>query len=163
MGNSISNRGSFLIKNIFRGVVSGFFATVLLTLLLSTKNYIPQLDTITTLDSILRAFLTTLGERAPSAHLGGWFWHFAIGTLWWGALYAIMEPILPGKRGWTKGMSFGFGAALFILLMVTPLAGAGFFGMHLTALQPLVTVAEHLIYGIVLGLIYSSLSSPDIS
>jgi Na+-transporting NADH:ubiquinone oxidoreductase subunit NqrB len=143
-----------LIQNIFRGLVSGFFATLVLTLLLSTKGFIPQLDTITTLDGIFRAFLNTLGERAPPAPLGGWLWHFVIGTLWWGMLYAIMEPILPGRRPWTKGMSFGFGAALFILLLVMPLAGAGFFGMHLNALQPLVTIGEHLIYGSVLGSIY---------
>ncbi len=134
--------------------MSGLFATLVLALLLLTKDIIPQLDTITMLDGILRAFLNTLGEQAPPAPLGGWLWHFVIGTLWWGALYAIMEPILPGKLGWTKGMSFGFGAALFIMLMVMPLAGAGFFGMHLDAVQPLVTLVEHLIYGSVLGYLY---------
>lgn len=144
-----------MIQNIFRGIACGFFATVVLTLLLLTKGYIPQLDTITTLDNIFRNIaVVMLGEQAPLALPGGWVWHFVIGTLWWGALYAIMEPILPGKRGWTKGLSFGFGAALFILLMVMPLAGAGFFGMHLSALQPMVTVGEHLIYGAVLGSIY---------
>jgi Family of unknown function (DUF6789) len=143
-----------LIRDISRGLISGFFATLVLALLLLTKGFIPQLDTITTLDGILRALMNTLGERAPPSPFGGWLWHFVIGTLWWGALYAIMEPILPGKWPWIKGMSFGFGAALYIMLLVMPLAGAGFFGMRLEAVQPLITLIEHLIYGSVLGYLY---------
>ncbi len=117
------------------------------------------------LDSVLRAILDEIGKRSLPKPLGslpkplgGWLWYFVIGTLWWGALYAVIEPILPGRRPWIKGMSFGVGAALFVMLMVMPLAGAGYFGMHLELVQPIVTLIEHLIYGWVLGVVYSRLS-----
>lgn len=148
-----------MIANLFRGLMAGFVASTVLALLLLSKGFIPQLDTITMLDSVLRAFLATIGGRPFPKPVGGWLWYFVIiGTLWWGALYAVIEPILPGSRSWVKGMSFGVGATLFVMLMVMPLAGAGYFGMHLDLTQPLVTLAEHLIYGLILGVVYAGLS-----
>ncbi|MFZ0255105.1 MAG: DUF6789 family protein [Gammaproteobacteria bacterium] len=41
--------------------------------------------------------------------------------------------------------------------MVMPLAGAGYFGLHLNPMQPLVTLVEHLVYGVVLGAVYGRL------
>ena len=45
-----------------------------------------------------------------------------------------------------------------MLLMVTPLAGAGYFGMHLSWLDPLVSMVYHVIYGVVLGTVYGILA-----
>ena len=145
-------------NNILHGLLAGLIATTVLALLLLTKGFLPQLDTITMLDGVLRAFLDEVGKRSLPIPLNGWLWYFVIGTLWWGALYAVIEPILPGKGPWIKGMSFGVGAALFVMLMVMPLAGAGYFGMHLEIVQPVVTLVEHLIYGCILGVVYARLS-----
>ena len=79
------------------------------------------------LDGVVRATLRELGTIYLPAPLGGWVWHFIIGTFWWGAMFAILEPILPGQRPWRKGMAFGFGASLLIFLLVMPVAGAGYF------------------------------------
>ncbi len=142
------------VKVILAGMVAGLAATLVLSLLMLTEAWIPQLDTVIMLDGVARAVLSDLQAPVP---LAGWLWHFVIGTLWWGPLFALMVPILPGRRTWQKGMAFGFGASLLILLMVLPLAGAGYFGMDLSALQAIVTVALHLVYGAVLGTVFARL------
>lgn len=139
------------IRVLLAGVVAGLTATMVLSLLMVTRDWLPQLDPVLMLDGIARAAFTDLGLPVPMA---GWIWHFVVGTLWWGPLFAIMVPILPGRRIWQKGMSFGLGAALLIMLMVMPLAGAGYFGMDLSPLQPVVTLFLHLIYGAVLGAVF---------
>jgi len=48
-------------------------------------------------------------------------------------------------------------AGLLTLLLVMPLAGAGYFGMELTLLEPVVSLFYHIIYGITLGGVYSLL------
>ena len=140
---------------IVRGFAAGLVSTCVLSLLMLTKQWVPQLDTITVLDGIARDFALATGMSAP---FSGWLWHFAIGTLWWGWMYAVMEPILPGRRPWIKGISFGAIATLMVWIIVLPLAGAGLFGLQLSAVQPLVSLALHLVYGVVLGIAYAALS-----
>lgn len=142
---------------------AGLVATFVLSMLMLTKAAVPQLDTITMLDGVLRATLAELGQRFPPAPLGGWLWHFVIGTIWWGGLYAIMEPVLPGSQVWIKGLAFGVIATLLVSLMVMPLAGAGYFGMRLSIVQPLVSLLQHLVYGVVLAKVYARLSDPTLS
>ncbi len=148
-----------MFYSILRGITAGFIATVLLSVLMLSKDFVPQLDSITMLDGVVRATFRELGTLYLPAPLGGWVWHFIIGTFWWGAMFAILEPILPGQRPWRKGMAFGFGASLLIFLLVMPVAGAGYFGMHLSAAQPVVTMLEHLVYGAVLGTAYAHLET----
>ena len=143
------------VRLVLVGAAAGLAATVVLSLLMLTKGWLPQLDLVLMLDGVAHTLLTDLGLPVPMA---GWLWHFAIGTLWWGPLFAIMVPILPGRRIWQKGMSLGFGAALLIMLMVMPLAGAGYFGMQLSPLQPVVTLLLHLAYGAVLGAVFERLA-----
>ena len=140
---------------IIKGFAAGFVSTCVLSLLMLTKQWVPQLDTITVLDGIAHDFASATGLSAP---FSGWLWHFAIGTLWWGWMYAVMEPILPGRRPWLKGAFFGAIAALLAWLIVLPLAGAGLFGLQLSAVQSLVSLGLHLVYGIVLGLAYAALN-----
>jgi hypothetical protein len=68
-----------------------------------------------------------------------------------------MIPILPGRKYWIKGCAFGVIAGLLTMLMVMPLAGAGYFGMDLTLLDPVVSVIYHIIYGVTLGGVYALL------
>ena len=140
---------------IVRGFAAGFASTCVLSVLMLTKQWVPQLDTITVLNGIARDIALAAGLSAP---FSGWLWHFAIGTLWWGWMYAVMEPILPGRRPWINGIYFGAIAAILPWLIVLPLAGAGLFGMQLSAVQALVSLALHLVYGVVLGVSYGALS-----
>jgi len=44
------------------------------------------------------------------------------------------------------------------MLLVMPLAAAGYFGMDLTLLDPVVSLIYHIIYGATLGVVYSLLA-----
>ncbi len=140
---------------IFKGVIAGFVATSVLSALMLSKQWLPQLDTIIVMDGVAHAMAMAFGLPTPFA---GWFWHFVIGCIVWGWMYAIMEPILPGGRPWRKGLYFGFTTTLLVWLIVLPLAGAGLFGIQLSAVQPFVALLQHLVYGVVLGVVYASLA-----
>lgn len=144
---------SELTQNTKRGVIAGVPATLVLSVFMLMENVIPQFAAHTSLiNNLIDNVLAYRGEQ--SAPLVGWIWHFVIGTLGWGALFGIVEPILPGRTWRRKGMVFGAGCAFVLLVALIPMAGAGFFGMSLSLAGILVTVAQHLIYGFVLGEAY---------
>jgi len=140
---------------VVRGVVAGFAATCVLSALILGKDWLPHLDTIAVMDAIARDLALAAGLPTPFA---GWLWHFIVGCLIWGWMYAVMEPIVPGSQPWRKGLYFGVMATLLVWLMVLPLAGAGMFGLQLSAVQPFVSLAEHLLYGVVLAIVYDRLA-----
>jgi uncharacterized membrane protein YagU involved in acid resistance len=142
-------------KTLLNGVVAGFVATCVLSALMATRDWLPPLDTITVMDGIARDMALAFGLPTPYA---GWLWHFLVGCLIWGWMYAVMESILPGSRPWRKGLYFGFTVTLLVWLIVMPLAGAGMFGMQLSAEQPFVSLLQHLVYGVVLAVAYHRLA-----
>jgi uncharacterized membrane protein YagU involved in acid resistance len=137
---------------VMRGIVAGLAATSVLLLLALTKAWIPQLDLGVVLERIADAALGRIG--LPAVPFAGVVLHYAIGTLWWGALFGILVPILPGERLWLKGVYYGAVAGLLVMLMVMPLAGAGYFGMQMSLPAPMVTLVLHMTYGAVLGIAY---------
>jgi len=144
-----------MYMNIIRGILAGLLATCLLSLLTLSKGQVPQFELVTLLIGIARAVLVDGGFPAPFA---GWLWFFAIGGLWWGAWFAIIAPIIPGRSFWLKGMVFGLVIGLMVIWTIMPLAAGGALGMKLNIWQPVVTISEHLIYGLALGMIYSWLN-----
>ena len=142
-------------KDIARGIIAGLLATCILSLLMRSNGLVPQLEPVTLLIGIARAVLAGSGLPAPFA---GWCWFFAIGSLWWGTWFAVMAPILPGRFLLTKGAVFGLGIGLLVVWTIMPLAAGGAVGMKLSLWQPVITVSEHLIYGVALGVIYGWLT-----
>jgi hypothetical protein len=131
-----------------KGVIAGFVATVVLSVIMVAKSMtglMPQLNVI--------AMLTTITGVSPAV---GWVVHFQIGTILWGALFAWLDPYLPGARHWLKGVVFGIGAWLLMMVLFMPRAGAGFFGMSLGIVAPIVTLVLHVIYGAVLGGVFGA-------
>ena len=145
-----------IMRRVWYGLWAGLAGTLVLSMLELTKGMLPQLETIRFLEhvSVITAQVTGL----PVLPMAGWLWHFTIGIIWWGSLFGFMWPLLPGRRSWVKGAGFGVIAGLLVLLMVMPLAGAGYFGMHLTWPEPLVSMVYHVIYGVVLGAVYGLLA-----
>lgn len=137
-------------------LVAGLVATAVLWLLKLSRGTVPQLETIRFLDHVAEATARATGMPDPLTH--GWLWHLGIGTLLWGTLFGIMLPILPGRSCWVKGCAFGVIAGLLTMLLVMPLAAAGYFGMELTLLDPVVSLVYHIIYGVTLGGVYSLLA-----
>lgn len=154
-----TSSGSYhdIFERVGRGIIASLPATGVLWVLMRTTGFLPQLETIRFLDRVADAMATATG--LPDPPMAGWLWHLVIGTLWWGTLFGIMLPILPGRRIWIKGIAFGAIAGMLIMLLVMPLAGAGYFGMELTILDPIVSLIYHIIYGVTLGGVYAFLLS----
>ena len=136
---------------IARAVAAGFIATVvmsLLMLIIDKSGYLPQFDLISVLDE--------LGAHGPFA---GWSAHFLIGTALWSTLFIMVEPYLPGSPCWMKGVVFGVGVWLAVMLIVTPLLVEGFFLRQFGISGSLKMLVLHLVYGGVLGWAYSMLRS----
>jgi hypothetical protein len=117
---------------------------------------VPQLETIYFLDRVAEA--VAAATLLPDPPMAGWLWHLLIGTLGWGVLFGVMVPVLPGRSPWRKGIAFGVIAGALVMLLVMPLAGAGYFGMELTVWDPVVSVIFHIIYGVTLGGVYGLLA-----
>lgn len=141
--------------NIYvRSMIAGFAATVVLSLLMMMKSamgMMPQLDVITMLGGMAQSVMGMGGAGI------GWLLHFLIGTVAWGVLFAFLYNRLPGASAVTKGMAFGVLAWLLMMILPMPMAGAGFFGMGLGMMAPVMTLILHLIWGAVLGFVFSRL------
>lgn len=79
-----------------------------------------------------------------------------IGAIVWGGLFAWLDPHLPGNSHWLKGVTFGVGAWLLMMIAIMPMAGAGLFGMNFGMMAPAMTLMLHVIFGAVLGGVYGA-------
>jgi uncharacterized membrane protein YagU involved in acid resistance len=133
------------------GIAAGFIATVVLSVMMLMKTsmgLMPELDPI--------AMITAMaGASSPAV---GWIGHFVIGSIFWGAGFAIVSPYLPGPYP-LRGAVFAIGAWLMMMLVVMPMAGAGSFGLGLGMMAPVATLVLHVVFGLVLGGIYGFLGA----
>ncbi|MEX0752140.1 MAG: DUF6789 family protein [Xanthobacteraceae bacterium] len=130
-----------------KGVIAGLLATIVLSvamLLQSAMGIAPQVDIIGLIDR-----LGSIGRG------GAWADHFIVGTILWGALFAGLDFVTPRAPHWLKGLIFGAGAWLAMMLVFMPVVGAGLFGTNLGIAAPAVTLVLHLIYGAALGIAFS--------
>ena len=131
------------------GLIAGFVATVVLSVLLVMKNamgVMPELDPV----------LMLAGMMGMAAVMG-WIGHFMIGTVLWGGIFGLANDSIPGGSNVMKGIVLGIGAWLVMMIVVMPMAGAGFFGMNLGIMSPVMTLVMHIVYGAVLGGVYQAL------
>ncbi len=141
------------MSHVGKGMVAGFAATLVLSALMLMKSAIglmPELD--------LPRMLGGMMGAGPGL---GWIIHFMIGTVLWGALFAWLDPNLPGGSHWLKGVVFGMGAWMLMMILAMPMAGAGLFGMRLGIMAPIMTGMLHAIWGAVLGGTYGALLGRD--
>ena len=138
--------------NVKSGLTAGFVATVVLSLLMMAKQamgLMPDLDLV----AIVAGMVAKLTGGKPDP-IVGWVMHFFIGTVMWGIAYAILQSKLPGGPV-ARGMIFGIGAWLLMMVLAMPLAGAGFFGLALGMGAPVATLMLHLVFGATLGVVYA--------
>lgn len=134
-----------------KGIVAGFIATVVLSILMIVKAFSHWLSAFNAIEGIHRL---TGGPL-----IMGWVGHFVIGSILWGVLFALLYRHLPGGRGPVRGMVFGLFAWLAMMLLFLPVAGYGFFGVAIGWSVIGFTLLMHLIYGAVLGVSYASLTA----
>lgn len=140
------------MSNIKAGLVAGFSATVVLSAMMVGKSMMgvmPELDVI-----------HMLGAMMGVSALFGWIVHFMIGTLAWGGGFAVLYGAIPGSGAVQKGILFGVAAWLGMMVMVMPMAGAGFFGMAMGIMAPMMTLVLHIVFGAVLGAVYQVQARP---
>jgi uncharacterized membrane protein YagU involved in acid resistance len=139
-----------------RGIIAGFIATVVLTVLMLVKEMIglmPELNVISMLSTMANAKM-----GMPATPMVGYLLHFVIGAIVFGVLFHVLNGSLPGGNQLMKGIVFGVVAWLLMMLLVMPMAGAGMFGMSMGTMAPVMTLLLHVIFGAVLGFSYSKLA-----
>lgn len=136
------------MARITRGMIAGLIATLVLSALMVMKammGMMPQLNIITMLSAMFRS-------RNPAM---GWLLHVMIGTVIWGTLFARVQDRLPGSTATVRGIVFGIAAWVLMMIVVMPMAGAGFFGLHFGVAAPLMTLMLHMVYGATLGVSFA--------
>ncbi len=134
------------MTKIVNGIIAGFVATLVMSALMMAKTMMglmPELNPI-----------HMMSEMMDGSAAMGWMGHFAIGTIAWGAGFAMVNRLIPGNSQITKGIIFGIAAWLMMMIVVMPLAGAGLFGLGIGMMAPVMTLMLHVIFGVVLGKTY---------
>ena len=140
---------------IGRGIAAGFVATFVLSVIMLMKRsmgLMPELDPVAMISAMAGA----------SSPVVGWIGHFVIGSIFWGGGFAIVSPYLPGPYR-LRGTILALGAWLMMMMVVMPMAGAGWFGLGLGVMAPVVTLALHVVFGLVLGTIYGLVDTKQIA
>ncbi len=135
--------------NIVNGFIAGFLGTLVLAVLMIAKSVVGFMPNLIAVDLV-----QVLSHLNPT--IASWIGHFIIGTVFWGGLFAWIYPHLPSKTPWLKGTIFSVGAWLMMMVAVMPLAGVGFFALNQGIVAPITTLVMHMIFGVVLGVVYGS-------
>jgi hypothetical protein len=134
----------------WKGIIGGFVGSVVLSLLFvlfNTLGVLKQLDIVEHIDKL-----------GSIQRIAAWVDHFIVGTLLWGPIFAGFEATTDTKYpDWQKGLAFGVIAWLGMMLVFMPVIGAGLFGWRLGIIEPVGMLVLHLIYGLVLGVVFDLL------
>jgi hypothetical protein len=139
------------MSNSMKGIISGFVATAVLSVLMLLKV---QLQVIPEQYSLI-AMLSRLAGGTPSA----WADHFIIGVLVWGLLFGGFVTLLPKLPYWLTGLIFGVFAWLVAMIAFLPFVGSGLFGMKVGMMIPVIQLVQHLVYGLALGITFGLLTA----
>jgi hypothetical protein len=134
------------VTYIYKGIAAGLMGALVLSayLLLNIETgWMPALD-----------FVSLAGQVTGTGTVGGWVVHFFVGGLL-GAMFAWLDPDLPGDSLRQRGMVLATVAWLLMMFFVMPYAGYGVFGLKESVLLPVGALALHLIFGIIMGGTYS--------
>ncbi len=79
-----------------------------------------------------------------------------IGTIGYGVVFALLVGRLPGSTV-VQGIILGLIGWLVMMVVIMPMAGAGIFALNLGIMAPIMTAMLHVIFGAVLGYVFSLL------
>src|SRR5688572_1522766 len=130
------------VTYIYKGVAAGLMGALVLSayLLLNVETgWMPALD-----------FISLMGGLTGTGITGGWIIHFIVGGLL-GAMFAWLDPDLPGDSLRQRGMVLASLAWLLMMFFLMPFAGYGVFGLKEGVLLPVGALVLHLIFGIIMG------------
>lgn len=134
---------------LVRGMLAGFVATFVISMILILRlsaGVMPWYHPIEIMNLAAQDLLGT-----PDSLWVGWVIHYAVGTVIWGLLFALLVPYLPGRTETRRGLEFGVATWLVVMVTVFPLAGSGLFGLGFGLVAPLSTLLAHVVFGAVIG------------
>lgn len=146
---------TFNLSTIIKGIVAGFVATVVLTVLMMMKKMMgvmPELDPVHMMSE-----MAALKLGVEPNMMIGWVMHFMIGAVAWGGAFAIFNNVLPGASQVLKGVNLGIAAWFMMMIGPMPMSGAGLFGLNMGVMAPVMTFMLHIVFGVVIGLVYKKL------
>ncbi len=132
---------------MIKGFFAGFAATIVLSLFMIMKEQMGMMPDF----DIIQMLTKMSGASSP---LAGWLMHFMIGNILWGGLFAQFQDRIPGGNMMIRGIVFGIGAWILMMVMVMPMVGAGIFGMRFGMAAPIMTLLLHIVFGATLGAVY---------
>lgn len=139
------------MNQYLRGIIAGLVATIVLSLLMYMKDMMglmPELNVV-----------GMLAAKMGGSMMMGWVAHFMIGAIGYGLAFAIIGGSLPGGSSTVRGIVLGIIGWLMMMLVLMPMMGAGFFAMNMGMMAMVATLMLHIIFGAVLGLVYSKLAA----
>ncbi len=140
-----------LVDRLRYGLVAGLLGALMSMLLANVLIHLTGLIAYEAPSEALAAS-GLLGRRANQVLLITMTPAFVALPTLWGALYGVVEPLLPGPAR-LRGVLFSTVPLAFSLLVVLPLVGGGPFGQELDAgsIPALGEAARYLTYGLTMG------------
>lgn len=141
------------MNKFLAGLLSGLVATVVLSILMIMKGMMGLMPDVNV--------IAMLAKQMGAGAVMGWAAHFMIGVVAYGLAYTLIFSKLPFGGHWLRGMILGVAGWLAMMVAVMPMMGAGLFGMNLPSgmMVPVATLMLHVIFGLVLGLVYDKLAA----
>lgn len=132
---------------LIAGIIGAFFVSAGRSF---GKKYIPNYPDM----PLLVGQLIDLGKPEPTktARVMGRYLHLTAGALW-GLLFGwlVIKQFFFVDFTMVSGILFGILPWLFLMLVLMPILGKGFFGVKISGYQWLLSLILHLVYGAVLG------------
>ncbi len=144
---------------IFRAILAGFAATVVLSILMVIKSAVGLVPEFNAVEMLTR--ISTVRFGIPPDPMIGWMAHFLIGTVLWGVAFAVLSKSWTSVGPLARALVFSAVAWLLMMVIVMPLAGAGLFAAGLGVGAAIAALVLHLVYGAVLGLVYARVGPPS--
>lgn len=133
-----------------KGTIAGFIATAVISaifMLFNAVGVLPELDIVHLIDQL-----------GSVARTGAFVDHFIVGTLLWGPIFTAFDSMTSETRPrWQKGLIFGVIAWVAMMVIFMPTVGMGLFGQKLGLVGPVGMFGMHMIYGLVLGVMFDLL------
>lgn len=144
-----------------RAILAGLIATPVMTMMAYAGPIfgLPKADLAAMLGSKI------VGSAAEPMTAGWWTGmsvHLVSGAVVFPLIYAfVLFSLIPGPA-WLRGASWGIALWFLSQSIVMPLLGAGFFSYHTSSpnLSVLASLAGHLLYGSLLGLLAAPEPAP---
>jgi hypothetical protein len=137
------------MQNIFAGLVAGFIATVVLSVMMAINGMMG----VTPEQNIA----AMIGNMMGASVMVGWIAKFMIGTIVCGGGFALPYGLIPGDNAVVKGIRFGVAPWVGMMLFLMTMVGSGLFGMIFGIMAPVMTLLLHVVFGAVLGSVYGML------